>query len=87
MTIMEQVVQTLCKYASDDLDICASAVIATFLAAAAKPDEDGVCWHMRPDEPTAEAKVAITDAWLDGKPPAYMYRAMLAAAPKFEWDK
>ena len=56
--------------------------INTFLKAAA---EQG--WHMRPDKATEAMKIASTAAWLEEKPPTYMYCTMLAAAPEYEWDK
>ena len=51
--------------------------IMCFLAAAA-----GSGWHMRPDEATEEMVTARMEVWQENAWPA-----MLAAAPKFEWDK
>ena len=65
----------------------ATAAINAFLTAAAEPDEKtGISWHMRPDEATDEM---VSNLW---KPrhehtEKGAYRAMLAAAPEFEWDK
>ena len=56
----------------------AKASISTFLRLAA---EQG--WHLRPDEATADMCRA-TDGHF-ARPS--QWRAMLAVAPKFEWDK
>ncbi len=90
MTIREKVAVAL-RHASlenDDVDVA----ITAFLAAAA---EQG--WHMRPDEATADMKhaafLAMDSAACRGDPKARAWdcvvghRAMLAAAPEFEWDK
>ena len=101
MTIRERVARAICKAdtAAPEPDApiyiamraakawegrkdMATAAITAFLEAAA---EEG--WHMRPDEATEAMKIGITAAWLEEKPPTYMYRAMLAAAPPFEWDE
>jgi len=57
-----------------------AAVIDAFLAAAAAKRG----WHMRPDEATDEMAYAArhTPIGVDCLGP---YRAMLAAAPEFEW--
>lgn len=55
-------------------------VITAFLEAAA---ERG--WHMRPDEATEE--MVKRGSVLHPDFNRARYRAMLAAAPKFEWDK
>ncbi len=65
----------------------AAVAIETFLEAAA---EKG--WHMRPDEATEEmllagSKPLYTEGrFLKGALYAH-WKAMLAAAPEFEWDK
>jgi hypothetical protein len=70
-----------------------TAAITAFLEAAAEPDEQtGVSWHMRPDEATeaiirAGKKVKFLEPDLSTGYPDKIYRAMLAAAPEFEWDK
>jgi len=65
-----------CPYLEEE-----AAAINAFLAAAA---EEG--WHMRPDEATKEMVTAgYSWCWENGAPPCY--RAMLAAAPEFEWNK
>ncbi len=78
MTIREKVALALhhARLEDDDVDIA----INTFLQAAA---EEG--WHMRPDEATLSMQLAIRD--MPPNEPSQTYRAMLAAAPKFEWDK
>ena len=60
----------------------AIAAITVFLEAAA---EDG--WHMRPDEATEEMirNAFGTDGAQGWRKTAY--RAMLAVAPEFEWNK
>ena len=64
----------------------ADRIITAFLEAAAEPDEQtGTRWHMRPDEATYKMIVAgdtirVPDGFMDSR-----YKAMLAAAPKFEW--
>ena len=51
--------------------------IPAFLEAAARQG-----WHMQPDEATEEmAGVVMVGT------EKFIYRAMLAAAPEFEWDK
>lgn len=55
-------------------DKLATAAITAFLKAAAENS-----WHMRPDEPTGEMA--------DYPTARVIWREMLAAAPKFEWDK
>ena len=61
---------------SSSFDAQATAAINAFLAAAA---EEG--WHMRPDEATEEM-VKVSGSYCPET-----YRAMLAASPKFEWNK
>ena len=57
--------------------------ITAFLEAAA---EEG--WHMRPDEATEGMENAgFTTVAASNNPIKRSYRAMLAAAPEFEWDK
>ena len=60
----------------------ADAAITAFLEAAA---EDG--WHMRPDEATEEMLNSCPQAQSRGNVGRDRYRALRAAAPKFEWDK
>ncbi len=60
----------------------ATAAITAFLAAAA--EQGG---RMRNNRITREMKTAGDEAWMEEKPASYIYRAMLAAAPEFEWDK
>ena len=69
--------------------VTAYAAITTFLKAAA---EQG--WHMRPDEATEEMKIEGEDVvgWEDKGDQLIIgvesiFRAMLAAAPPFEWRK
>ena len=65
--------------------IMATSAITAFLEAAA---EQG--WHMRPDEPTEEMTHAAWEGRYTVKTALSnegIYRAMLTAAPKFEWDK
>lgn len=71
-----------------------TAAITAFLEAAATiPDKDGRVWHMRPDEATEEMgkKSGLVDKCVCGcritQWGVKSYRAMNAAAPKFEWDK
>ncbi len=81
MTIREKVAQEVDAETFDrfDTSTLVDLVISAFLKAAA---EEG--WHIRPDEANSTMQKA-------GKPyphwPFQGYRAMLAAAPKFEWDK
>lgn len=62
------------------------AAITAFLEVAA---EQG--WRMRPDEATEEMGNSGAATWDVGSGPwnnlSTSYRAMLAAAPPFEWDK
>ena len=66
----------------------AHAAITAFLDAAAKQS-----WQMRPDEATEQHMASFNERY--GKRPRsakinsqrFFYRAMLTAAPKFEWDK
>ena len=72
--------------------LTARAAVEAFLEAAA---EQG--WHMRPDEATKEMILNGDEAhWKTHEDGTQMkirpetnivYRTMLAAAPKFEWDK
>ena len=103
MTIREKVARAICTECDPDMcvngsvgtgdtpSVCyqrawelhvgqATAAINAFLAAAA---EDG--WHMRPDSVTED----MLNAWAKapGRINQAVYRAMLAAAPEFEWDK
>ncbi len=95
MTIREKVAEAL-DWTGMSKDIIATAAINAFLAAAAKEG-----WHMRPDEATEEMDVAGLDdpkaSYCDNCMqsghtrnsgfPSVIWDAMLATAPKFEWDK
>ena len=60
----------------------AGACINAFLEATAEQD-----WHLRPDEATEEmVKQMWGFIWRNDRGPT-VYRAILVAAPKFEWDK
>ncbi len=83
---------------AEEIQAAAHAAITAFLAAAAEPDEQtGISWHMRSDEVTADMKhaafLAMDNAACRGDPKARAWdcvvghRAMLAAAPEFEWDR
>lgn len=101
MTIREKVARAICATVGDHHFVDAAwdehidfavAAITAFLEAAA---EQG--WHMRPDEPSPEMRhaafVAMDKPHAMGEPKARAfdcvvgYRAMLDAAPEFEWDK
>lgn len=85
MNIREKVVQVLDSKAFDHFDTSAlvTLIVTAFLEAAT---ERG--WHMQPDETDPDmydAGEAVLDTENGNLFTAY--RAMLAAAPKFEWDK
>ena len=77
--------KVLCNYKDQDKNYQnrarknATAAITAFLEAAA---EQG--WQLVPREPTKDMKNIGAEAWLEEKPADYIYRAMLAAAPKYE---
>ena len=97
MTIREKVALVIAKKTNIS---CGAAwdftdpIITAFLAAAAEPDEEtGISWHMRPDVATetmlSDHQVALLSYAPVGRV-AYLreaYRAMLAAAPEFEWGQ
>ena len=88
MTIREKVAQALSDTTGDRpepgqlFNHLATTAINAFLAAAAEED-----WHMAKDKATrpmtiAAEKMGAGEAWAED-----CWAAMLAAAPKFAWDK
>ncbi len=102
MTIREKVALAISRTGIPVIEAysMADAAITAFLEAAAEPDEDdGISWHMRPDEVTEEMVEGACKTHKVGKPmkdgmgecPYFIgrrktYRAMQAASPKFVWD-
>lgn len=83
---------------AEEIQEAATAAITAFLEAAATiPDKNGRTWRMVPERVTEEMQLAgirgVDDYYNGAKETsfedsvAYCYRAMLAAAPKFESDK